>query len=177
MKASLLNPLPQATAEAFNPSSADYWEKQTPDELTNHIISVHLDPYLMRLFGVPNFDLEVAQARGFSHQNLANQIIDMLEQGLSNFYQYNGPLTTTSISSDGAIGDHTIKLIKTLDYIDELQPGTVNWKRIRLINPDLLRIDFNYQTDCSDASFAQQLAVRQQLAKALHDSIASLFQS
>lgn len=177
MKARLLNPLPQATAEAFNPNSADYWEKQTPDELTSHIVRVHLDPYLMRLYGVPNFDLEVAQARGFSHQNLANQIIDMIEQGLTNFYEYKVPLTTTSISADGAIGDHTTKLIKTLGYIDELQPGTVNWKRIRLINPDLLRIDFDYQADCQDASFAQQLAIRQQLAQALHDSIASLFQS
>ncbi len=81
MKVSILNPLPQSTSEAFDPKSADYWEKQTLGELTRHIIRLHLDLYMIRLFGVPNFDLEIAQARGFSHKQLANNIIHMLEQG------------------------------------------------------------------------------------------------
>lgn len=175
MKASHLNPLPQATADAFNPSSADYWEKQTPGELSRHIVRVHLDPYLMRLFGIPNFDLEVAQAKGFPLQNLANNILHMLEEGLANFYQYSIPLINTASSPDGAEGDHAIELIKTLIYIDQLQPGTVNWQRVRSINPAFLKIDFEYQRDCRDSSFLQQLNVRRQIASALYDSVANLF--
>lgn len=175
MKASLLNPLPHPTAEAFNPNSADYWEKQTPGELSRHIVRVHLDPYLMRVFGVPNFDLEVAQTKGFSLQNLANNIVHMLEEGLDNFYQYSIPLVTNARSVEGAVGDHATELIKTLIYIDQLQPGTVNWQRVIAIKSSFLKIDFDYQRDCRDSSFFQQMEVRRQIASALYYSVANLF--
>lgn len=176
MKTTLIDPLPISTSSAFNPASDEYWDKAQPAQLNKHIVEVHLDPNMMRIFGIPNFDLEVAHIKGFTLKHLANKIYSMLKDSISNFQLYPISPSTTGETYRTFIDQYKTDLIKTLLYIDQLQPETVDWEKVASIKPEFRKTGFVYQRDCRDASFVQQLQIRQQLASAIYDGITGLFQ-
>ncbi|MCC6643570.1 hypothetical protein IT411_02370 [Candidatus Peregrinibacteria bacterium] len=165
--------LPDLTKTAFDPDRSDSWDKVDPEELLFHIFDAHCNSYSIALFGVPNFDIELASIRGISLQPLVEKLYLALAEPTDKdiFNNFKLPFLGTNTES------YQTELVKTLQFIDQLQPNTVDWEKVRQIKPDLDSIHFDYKNDCRDVSFKEQLETRQQLAEALVNAISAFFQS
>lgn len=164
--------IPLQTSKAFNPEHDEYWEKISPEDLLWHTFEAHCNFHFIALFGVPNFDIELAHHRGISLKPLVEKIIQALSDpaNTDQFDSFHLPFS-------GDIESYRTYLVKTLKFIDQLQPDSVNWTKVKTLKIDCEKITFNYTEDCRDVSFLEQLKTRQQLAQVLFDSFANLFKT
>lgn len=121
------------------------WEKISPELLSRHILKGHLCDkwYLMKLLGVPRYDIELAEYRGFKLQDVIEESIIFLERN---------PLFILNQSFRGFEIREVIS--RTLHYIEEKDLGKVNWDIVNNLIPNTRVYGFSIEDMSSDVPFS-----------------------
>lgn len=140
------------------------WNEMTcsAPSLRGHIVNAHFDPDILARLGIPRFDIELAQFRGFDLNWVAKKVYERLEE----------PTKTTAIRFrllrkfhntcvDGrdpyfAFGDvagYRRMLVRSLMYIEQLGLAPINWDRVRQAVPALDEINLDLERDSSEGPF------------------------
>ena len=114
--------------------ASDLWREESAQEQLSHINTKHLSQSGITQFGVPIFDIGLCVAQGFS-----------LEPVCENIYRL--------LANDNILPGYRNLLIKTLLYIDQQQPGRVQWPVVAGIYADYRNVTLDLAKDTLDSPF------------------------
>lgn len=130
--------------------NAAAWRDTTEESLQRHIMKAHLRPDLMKMMGVPLFDIELAQARDFTLNPVIAEAMIHLALPDDN-EQYLRPSRVNPYQ-------HRLAVVKTIRLIDEHNLADVSWAAVAGLYPGAADVRVDPIQDCHDYSFSALLA-------------------
>ncbi len=122
------------------------WLNCPAPALRGHIVNTHLRPGTLEAIGVPLYDIEVAQARGFGLGWVVSKAIEKLQ------------LTDDAIRAQASGVDprgYRAMLAKTVRLIDERGLAAVPWDVVDYVLPSASEIAVDLAADTHDISFLE----------------------
>lgn len=146
----------------FPPQNSPWNESTcTGPQLRGHIVNAHFLPVVLADLGVPRYDIELSESRGFNLEWVAKKAYERLEEP---------PQTTAArFSSDeywkrrnlyfafGDIDGYRIMIVRSLLYIDQLGLAQVNWDRVKQVVPNVTEINLDLDRDSTEGPFQKPL--------------------
>jgi hypothetical protein len=131
----------KSTLFRFGWREEEYRREQTctGPSLRGHIVNAHLRPSTLFWYGIPRFDVELAEARGFNLGWVVHKAIQRLEQA-DDLVAGLPPITEIQksvfkINRLPTATEYRVLLARTLALIDNYNLASVDWERVENIIP------------------------------------------